>query len=109
MRGFAAGLVAGALIMAATKLFALPAMFDDTAGPQAGTRQSAVMQWVDRTHKGDRLDAADYFLPERSPARKPERILTGCEPVISPLSVSARATNFPRRCVAGLERLSAAG
>jgi hypothetical protein len=109
MRGFAAGLVAGALIMAATKLFALPAMFDDAAAPQAGTGQGAVMQWVDRTDKGDRLDAADHLLPQPSPARKPERILTGCEPVISPLSVSARATNFPRRCVASRDGLSAAG
>ena len=107
MRGFAAGLVAGALMMAATKLFALPAVFD----PQPVIGQGAAMQWVDRTHKGDRLDAADRIFLRRpqSRARKPERILTGCEPVISPLSVSARATNFPRRCVASLDGSSAAG
>jgi len=99
MRGFAAGLVAGAMMMAATTLVASPAIFDLAAGAQATSGQGAPMQWVDRTHKGDRLTGRIPFLPQQPPARKPERILTGCEPAISPLSVSARAGNFPRRCV----------
>jgi len=111
MRGFAAGLVAGAIMMAATIQLAAPAIFDFAAGVQAAGGQDAPMQWVDRTQKGDRLDTTGHvpFLRRAPAARKPERILTGCEPVISPLSVSAPAGNFPRRCVAQLDGIPASG
>ena len=101
MRGFAAGLVSGATMMAATTLLASPAVFDFTVGVQA-TNQGLPMQRVNRTHKGDRLDAAGRApaLQQQPAGRKSEQILTGCEPAISPLSVSASAGNFPRRCVA---------
>lgn len=119
MRGFASGLVAGALLMAATKLIASPTILGLVDGARTGPGQDVAiqridltrMQRVDRTHKGDRLDATErvIFKRERLPAREPEQILTGCEPVISPLSVSASASNFPRRCVVQREGFSAAG
>jgi hypothetical protein len=101
MRGFTAGVVAGATMMAATTLLASPAVFGFAAGVQATDGQGVPVQWVDRRHKGDRLDAGGRVpsLRQQPAARKPERILTGCEPALSPLSVSARAGNFPRRCV----------
>jgi hypothetical protein len=104
MQGFLAGLVAGAVTMAATTLIASPGVLGLGANAQptsvrGAAVQWAAVQWVDRTHKGDRLDAPDRVQLEQPPARKPEQILAGCEPAISPLSVSARAGNFPRRCV----------
>lgn len=90
MQGFVAGLVAGAVMMAATTLIASPAGFEFGAGAQPTNVRGAAVQWVDRTHKGDRLDATDRVQGEQPPARKPEQILAGCEPAISPLSVSAR-------------------
>jgi hypothetical protein len=108
MRGFAADLVAGALIMAATKLIASPAVLESPVGAQSTIGQGSVMQWVDRTHKGDRLDAANHNA-QQPRVRKPERILTGCEPAISPLSASARAGNFARRCVARARGVTTTG
>jgi hypothetical protein len=99
MQGFVAGLLAGAAMMAATTLIASPAVFGFGTGVQQTSFRSAAVQGVDRTHKGDRLDATDRVQGVQPPARKPEQILAGCEPAISPLSVSARAGNFPRRCV----------
>jgi uncharacterized membrane protein YedE/YeeE len=99
MQGFVAGLVAGVVMMTATTLIASPAVFGFGTGTQQTSFRSAAVQWVDRTHKSDRLDATDRVRRDRPAARKPEQILAGCEPAISPLSVSARAGNFPRRCV----------
>jgi len=112
MRGFAAGMVAGVLAVAATKLIASPGALPlAVVGVDPAAAQGAAVQWVDRSHKGDRLDTKGrvFFKREQTRAPKPERILTGCEPGISPLSASARAGNFPRRCVAELEVLRAEG
>jgi len=99
MQGFVAGLVAGAVMMAATTLIASPEVLGLGANAQPTSVRGAAVQWVDRTHKGDRLNATDRVQREQPPARKLEQILAGCEPAISPLSVSARDGNFPRRCV----------
>jgi hypothetical protein len=59
------------------------------------------VQWVDRAHKGDRLDRpvareipATRIGKQPSP---PQKLLVGCEPVASPLTGS-QAT-IPGRCV----------
>ena len=60
------------------------------AAPAGGTTQ-----WVDRTHKGGRLDQSVTRVgtePVRSPA-----IMDGCEAAASPLSPSAQ---IPARCAA---------
>jgi hypothetical protein len=52
-------------------------------------------QWVDRTHKGSRLDQAVTRVgKEPSP---PPTIMDGCEAAASPLSASAQ---IPARCAA---------
>ncbi len=54
---------------------------------------SQSMQWVDRTHKGSRLDIpATEVGKQHSPA---PRLLTGCEPTASPLSSDDM---MPGRC-----------
>ena len=65
----------------------------------AAARAPAVQdsQWVDRTSKGDRLDrAATRVGKEPVPAPK---LLIGCEPLASPLSLTAQA-RIPGRCAA---------
>lgn len=65
------------------------------------------VQWVDRTHKGDRLDGS---LARQIPATRvgkqpalvkepapPAKLLVGCEPVASPLTGST--ATIPGRCV----------
>lgn len=59
--------------------------------PAAGR---TAVQWVDRSHKGDRIDIHSTRVGKQpTPAPK---LLVGCEPVSSPLS-SVHAT-LPGRC-----------
>lgn len=52
-------------------------------------------QWVDRTHKGTRLDQSATRVG-KEPVR-PQTIMEGCEAAASPLSASAQ---IPARCAA---------
>jgi hypothetical protein len=63
------------------------------AWPAAGGQ---VPQWVDRTHKGDRLQVPTTRVGKQ-PAKAP-RILIGCEPAASPLAAST--ASIPGRCTA---------
>lgn len=118
MRGFVSGLAAGVVLTAVTNLVAAPAIVDLVGDAQTGVTRLSVervddsgTQRVNRTAKGDRLDVMErVVLPrdkrpppqQEEPRQQQERILAGCEPVVSPLSVSVSAANVPRHCVAGL-------
>lgn len=85
--GLGVGLVAG------------QAASDLNLGFSVGARTVApagsVVQWVDRTHKGDRLG-----LPMTRVGKQPlpaQKIMDGCEPAASPLSASAQ---IAARCAA---------
>jgi hypothetical protein len=59
---------------------------------------SPIIQHVDRTHKGDRLDM--HTTIDKRPIKKTRnRIMVGCEPAFSASSSSAHS-NFSRRCIA---------
>lgn len=96
MRGIISYIVAGALVVLALDMitpFGLGLAVG--AGPETGS--SSVLQYVDRSNKGDRLlTPAAVNKPSR--AGRP-RMMAGCEPAFSPLSVSAQA-NFAARCMA---------
>jgi hypothetical protein len=55
----------------------------------------ATTQWVDRTHKGNRLDQAVTRVGKQP--TQPRQIMEGCEAAASPLSPSAQ---IPARCAA---------
>jgi len=55
----------------------------------------AIVQSVDRTHKGNRLDQAVTRVGKEPSA--PQTIMDGCEAAASPLSASAQ---IPARCAA---------
>jgi hypothetical protein len=98
MRGLASILLTGILVLLATNLIALPVSFGLRGGAQPKTERGATIQFVDRTHKGDRLNLAPAVDEQQLPQRPPV-VLVGCDSPVSSLSASARAV-FPDRCIA---------
>lgn len=88
-------------------LFVLAIM--DFIAPSAGTGlrvaawpsiDDGITQYVDRTHKSDRLKPpATVVDKRRAPVRQSPGVLIGCDPAFSPFSSAARL-NFSARCVA---------
>lgn len=67
-------------------------------GARPAVPAGTVVQWVDRTHKGDRLDLSVTRVGrEPAPAQKSQKLMDGCEPAASPLSPSAQ---IAARCAA---------
>lgn len=102
MRGVASYVIAGVLVGVAFNFVAQPLGLgmSPVAATQSATND-APLQSVDRANKGDR--AAFITVGKSQPTPQPEqpspKMLTGCDPAFSPLSVSARA-NFARSCAA---------
>jgi len=94
MRDLVSCFAAGALAMLAVLTIAQPGDAN-TSDPMAAP--PAAIQTVDRSNKGDRLTPATAVKPA-APQERP-RMMTGCDPAFSPLSVSAQ-NNFAARCVA---------
>jgi hypothetical protein len=101
MRGFAVYILA-ALVTVLALDFAVPSLGLGliSSGAARGSTIRLQTQWVDRTHKADRLDLAKTTVGRRETPPPRPRLLRGCEPAFSPLTASARADNFSRRCVA---------
>ena len=103
MRGFALYLLAGILVVLAMDMVAPPIGLNLSIA--AWPAVAPAEQVVDRAGKGDRLQVSRsvinrHELDQQEPANRPA-VLVGCDPVFSPLSVSAQA-NFAGRCVAEL-------
>lgn len=101
MRGIVTYLMAGILVVLALDFVAPPVgLIAVDAKPVA--MRDAITQFVDRTHKGDRLnqstDVGKQQAPRETPSAPP-KIMIGCDPTFSPLSASARA-NVSGRCIA---------
>ena len=83
----------------------------DFIAPSAGTGlrvaawptiDDGITQYVDRTHKTDRLTPPATVVDKRhAPVRQSPGVLIGCDPVFSPFSSAARL-NFSARCVAAV-------
>jgi hypothetical protein len=98
MRGIAGYLLIGmfaALASAALTLMELGLEASARPAPKIGP----VIQHVDRTHKGDRLDAHTTIDKGAVPKKRNNRVLIGCDPAFSALSSSIHS-NFSGRCVA---------
>ena len=99
MRKLSAYCLAGATVVLATcAIAAIMLVPPVSAGPV--TRSGAAVQWVDRGGKGDRLDLNSSIVRKHQLQQVPHKIMSGCEPVFSPLVASARANNFAGRCTA---------
>ncbi len=97
MRSLASYLLAGILVVLAMDFFAPPVGLGFVVGATPSSEPNATTQFVDRTHKGDRLS-----LPA-SVGEPPLPVMIGCDPPFSRLLASAR-TNVSGRCVAEMAR-----
>jgi hypothetical protein len=96
MRGFASYFIAGLFVVLALGMIAPPAGLVFSPVGAAPAPDYASLHVVDRANKGDRMPVTT--ISKRQPeTQAPPKMLTGCEPAFSPLSVSARA-NFARSC-----------
>ena len=102
MRKFVSYLLAGILAVLVTDFIVLPMGFGLAVRARAVAERGATMQYVDRTHKGDRLR-----VPAASTAPKAPSVLVACDPPFSSLLVPARGY-VPGRCVAETVRILAA-
>lgn len=101
MRGIATYLMAGIMVVLALAFIAPPVgLVAVDAKPVV--KSVEITQFVDRTHKSDRLsqstDVGKQQAPRETPSAPP-KIMIGCDPTFSPLSASARA-NVSGRCIA---------
>lgn len=101
MRGVASYVAAGILAVLALDLFAPPVGLGLSVHAWSVVPPGATLQYVDRTHKGDRLNVSVTTVDKRQMRRTPSKskMMVGCDPVFSPLSTGASA-NFPGRCAA---------
>lgn len=86
------------------------ALLGPADGPGASVNARSVvpagdaLQYVDRAHKGDRLNTRMTIVDKKNPTDKQEitkareKIMDGCDPAFSPLSRSAASHNFSGRC-----------
>jgi hypothetical protein len=98
MRGIATYLMAGTLVLLAMDFVAPPVGLGFAVRATPVAERSATTQFVDRTHKGDRLSLPASVGKQQTP-EPPSPIMIGCDPPFSRLSASARA-NVSGRCVA---------
>ncbi len=101
MRQYASYLVTASILAAALGVVVPLIGFGVPVGARTTVGRDAIVQSVNRTHKGNRLRIHIQMpatIERPQPIRRSPTILVGCEPLFSPLSASA--TNFPSRCLA---------
>jgi hypothetical protein len=96
MRGFTGYLLIGVLAVLAMGLVTVAGL-DLAVGARPVPGRDAIIQHVDRTYKGDRLDLQSKF-GSRPVTRQPTAVPVGCEPAFSPLA-KADSPNISGRCV----------
>jgi hypothetical protein len=95
MRGFVLT-VSGLIVGLAVGLAASDVDWGFAVRARPASPAGSTMQWVDRTHKGDRLSPSVTRVGKQ-PVPAQQKIMDGCEPAASPLSTSAQ---IPARCAA---------
>ena len=102
MREFGSYLLAGIMAVLVTDFIVLPMGFGLAVRARSVAEPGATMQYVDRTHKGDRLR-----LPAASTIQKAPSVMIACDPPFSSLLPPTRG-HAPGRCVAETVRSLAA-
>ncbi len=102
MRGLASYLLAGILVVLTMDFFAPPVGLGFVVRATPSAEPNAITQFVDRTHKGDRLSLPTSVGEQQAP-EPPLPVMIGCDPPFSRLLASAR-TNASGRCVAEIAR-----
>jgi len=97
MRGFMGYMLIGALAVTAMGLVTI-AGFGFSVGARPVAERGAVVQHVDRTHKGDRLDMRTTLSSRPVSKKKATAAPVGCEPSFSPL-VAPDRPHLSGRCI----------
>ena len=101
MRGLASYILAALAITLALD-FVVPASGTSHSWP--GAAPAPFNQSVNREFKSDRLDVSGKNTVNKSVREMPEparrAVPEGCDPAFSPLSASARSSNYASRCLA---------
>ncbi len=97
MRGFMGYMLIGVLAVTAMGLVTI-AGFGFAVGARPVTERGAVVQHVDRTHKGDRLDMRATLGSRPVTKEKVMAAPVGCEPSFSPL-VAPDRPHLSGRCI----------
>ncbi|HVZ53150.1 MAG TPA: hypothetical protein VG986_14370 [Pseudolabrys sp.] len=98
MRRFVSYLLAALLAIAVAELVAPLSIPGISVSARSVVPTGGALQYVDRRHKGNRLDRAVTVVNKRPLAKRPDKIMDGCDPAFSPLSVYASGSNFAGRC-----------
>lgn len=104
MRSLATYVLAALLLGLALDFIAPGQSISNASNRWPSIEQAHQQQVVERSGKGDRLDAAPKSNVDKSaretprPATPVRTVMEGCDPAFSPLS-AARASNFASRCV----------
>jgi hypothetical protein len=99
MRGIASYFLAGVFVVLALDIVAPPAGLGfSPVGASPSAINDVPLQSVDRSNKGDRVPVTTIGKNQIKNQPERQKMLTGCDPVFSPLSAQARA-NFARSCV----------
>jgi hypothetical protein len=98
MRGFVGYLLIGCFAVVAMGSVTIAGL---AVGAHPLTAPGEIVQYVDRTHKGDRLDlhATVVTRPIRPVHKTPAKLPIGCESAFSPLAVSSQS-HYSGRCLA---------
>jgi hypothetical protein len=108
VRGVAAYILAGLVVVLAMDAFAPPAGLGLAVGAWSRADRGDDVQTVNRRDKGDRLDlmkiqlGRERELEHKPPQPEPAAMPEGCELVVSALSPMARADNVAHRCLASV-------
>jgi hypothetical protein len=98
MRRVVIYMAAGLMAISVVELFAPSSGPGLSVNARSVVPAGATLQYVDRSHKGDRLDMSVTSIGKRPIWKMPAKIMLGCDPAFSPLSASAAHANFPGRC-----------
>jgi hypothetical protein len=102
MRGLASYLLAGILVVLTMNCFASPLGLGFVIRATPSAEPTTTTQFVDRTHKGDRLSLPTSVGEQQTP-ESPLPVMIGCDPPFSRLLASAH-TIASGRCVADIAR-----
>jgi hypothetical protein len=99
MRGLSLYLAAGILVVLALDIIAPPAGLGLSVGARPVVERGAIIQSVDRTHKGDRLPASAMSGKRPEQQKRAPVMVIGCDPAFT-ARMAGEPKNIPGRCVA---------
>lgn len=99
MRGYAVYLGAGIGVLGTLAVVAPHLGLGWSVSARSVVPPGTAIQYVDRSHKGDRMTPAVTIVDKHPMRPQPSKVMEGCDPAFSSLSKGAGA-NYSGRCAA---------